>query len=166
MKIGIDIDDTLVDTSASFDNLIKKYNISFNKKFKDNWTTEEKNFIFNNYLLEILTGAKIHEGAKEVLDYLYNKGYELIIITARSNKHCENIEKLTKDMIQKENIKISEFYFGRDKKSDIAKQLNLALMIDDSKYVCNNMEEENIDYILFGDKIKNWKEVLEYIESK
>ena len=166
MKIGIDIDDTLVDTSKSFDSLIKKYNINFDKKYKDNWTKEEKEFIFSNYLSEILIRAKIKEDAKEVLNYLYNKGYELIVITARSNKYCKNIEKFTKDMIQKENIKISKFYFGQNKKSDIAKQLNLDLMIDDSEYVCDNMKKENIDYILFGDKIKTWKEVLEYIERK
>ena len=39
-------------------------------------------------------------------------------------------------------------------------------MIDDSVYVYNNMKKDNIECILFGDKIKTWKEVLKYIERK
>ena len=38
-------------------------------------------------------------------------------------------------------------------------------MIDDSVYVYNNMKKEGIDCILFGDKIKTWNEVLEYIKE-
>ena len=166
MIIGIDIDDTLVSSSESFEQLIKKYNIDFKKKFKDKWTQEEKNFIYGNYLEEILMNAKIKDNAKEVLDYLDSLGCKLIIITARSNNYCKNIEAFTKEFVKKENLRISEIYFGQGKKSDIAKELKLDLMIDDSVYVYNNMKEDNIDCILFGDKIKDWKEVLEYIERK
>ena len=166
MKIGIDIDDTLVSSSEAFDEVIKKYNDNFKKKFKDRWSEEEKNFIFKNYLKETLMRAKIKDNAKETLDCLHNLGHELIIITARGNKHCEGIEKFTIDFIKKENLKISELYFNEYKKSDLAKRLNIDLMIDDSTYVYNNMKQENIDCILFGDKIKTWKEVLEYIKDK
>jgi len=68
--------------------------------------------------------------------------------------------------MKKEKIKISEFYFAESRKSDLAKKLNLDLMIDDSDYVYNNMKKDNINCILFGDKIKTWKEVLEYIKDK
>ena len=166
MIIGIDVDDTLVNSSESFDKVIEKYNVNFNKKFKDTWTEEERNFIFSNYLEETLKSAELKEDAKEVLNYLDSKGYKLIIITARGNKHCKGIEEFTIDFFKKENIKISKFYFRQYKKSDLAKKLKIDLMIDDSNYVYNNMKEENIDCILFGDKIQSWKQVLEYIESK
>lgn len=166
MKIGIDIDDTLVSTSESFDNIIKKYNINFNKRFNDDWKEEEVDFIFNNYLEEILISAKLKEHAKEVLDYLNNLGSELFIITARNNKYCKNIEQKTIELLENENIKVSKIYFGQNKKSDLAKKLKLDLMIDDSEYVYNNMKKANIDCILFGDKINNWKDVLEYIKDK
>lgn len=166
MTIGIDIDDTLVSTSESFDELVKKYNLDFQKKFKDTWTEEEKKFIFDNYLKETLMSAKLKENAKEVISYLNNLGYKLVIITARGNNHCDGIEEFTKRFIEQEKINICEFHFGEYKKSDLAKKLNLDLMIDDSVYVCNNMKKENIECILFGDKIKTWKDVLEYIERK
>lgn len=166
MIIGIDIDDTLVSTSESFDRLVKKYNINFFKKWNDVWTEEERNFIFNNYLEEILMDAQLKDDAKEVIGYLQNKGYEIIIITARRDKYCNKIEEKTIKMLKSKDINISQIYFGQNKKSDLAKKLNIDLMVDDNIYVYNNMKEENIDCILFGDKMKTWKEVLEYIESK
>ena len=72
----------------------------------------------------------------------------------------------TIEQINKEGLKISEIYFRQVEKSNLAKKINLDLMIDDNKIVYNNMKNENIDCILFGDKIKNWKEVLEYIKRK
>lgn len=166
MKIGIDIDDTLVSTSESFDEVVKKYNLDFKKKFKDTWTEEEKKFIFDNYLKEILINAKLKENAKEVVNYLNNLGHKLVIITVRGNKYCDGIEEFTKKFIEQEKINICEFYFGEYEKSDLAKKLNLDLMIDDSVYIYNNMKKDNIECILFGDKIKTWKDVLDYIERK
>ena len=166
MVIGIDVDDTLVSTSESFDRVVKKYNINFNKKFKDDWAEDEVKFIFDNYLEEILLDAEIKEGAKEVIDYLNNKNYKLIVITARSNKYKKNIKERTIEQLQKEGINISEFYFDEYEKSLLAQKLKLDLMIDDSKYVYDNMKRVGIDCILFGDKIKTWNEVLEYIKEK
>lgn len=166
MIIGIDIDDTLVSSSESFDEVIKKYNVNFNKKFKDEWTKEEEEFILKNYMEETLINAKIKNGAKEAIDYLNSLGYKLIVITARSNRYYNTIEEKTIELINRENLKFDGIYFGQDKKSNLAKKLNLDLMIDDSYYVYNNMKKDNIDCILFGDKIKTWQEVLEYIKNK
>lgn len=61
-------------------------------------------------------------------------------------------------------MKFDKIIFNQQKKSDIAKKLELDLMIDDNIDVYNNMKEENINCILFGDKIRTWKEVLDYIK--
>lgn len=165
MKIGIDIDDTLVSTSQSFDEVIKKHGVNFNKKFKDDWNKEEKEFIFKNYLNETLINAKIKENAKEVLNELNQQGHEIIVITARTEKNCNGIEENTKKLMEDNNIKISKYYFAQYKKSDIAKQIKLDLMVDDSLNVYQNMKKEEIDCILF-DEETNWKNVLEYINKK
>lgn len=165
MRIGIDIDDTLVDTSKSFDEVIRKYNVNFSKKFKDDWTKEEKNFIFKNYLNETLENAKIKEHAKEVLDELSKQGHEIIVITARTERTCNGIEEKTKKFLEDNNIKISKYYFAQYKKSDIAKEIKLDLMVDDSLKVYENMKEAKIDCLLFEEKT-NWIDVLEYINKK
>ena len=142
MKIGIDIDDTLVSTSESFDEVVKKYNLDFKKKFKDTWTKEEKNFIFDNYLKEILMNAKLKENAKEVVNYLNDLGHKLVIITARGNKHCDGIEEFTKDFIELEKINISEIYFGEYKKSDLEYTIdNPSIASIDEKLIVHGLEE-------------------------
>lgn len=164
MKIGIDIDDTLVDTSASFNKVIKKYNVNFKKSFHDKWTQDEVEFIFKNYLKEIIFSAKFKAGAKDALKRLSDLGHELIIITARNEKNCNGIEQYTKKILT--DINISKYYFGESIKSNIAKKENLDLMIDDSMEVYKNMKSENINCILFGDKIKTWNQILKYIEKE
>jgi len=168
MRIGIDIDidDTLVSTSESFDEVRKKYNINFYKDWKDEWTKDEMNFIFNNYLEEILLNAKFKENSIEIVNHLHDLGHELIIITARSNNYCKNMKEKTLNILKEKGLRISQVYFEQRKKSDLAKQLNIDLMVDDSKFVYDNMVKDNIDCILFGDKIKTWYEVLEYIKEK
>ena len=166
MRIGIDIDDTLVSTSESFDEVRKKYNINFYKDWKDEWTKDEMNFIFNNYLEEILLNAKFKENSIEIVNHLHDLGHELIIITARSNNYCKNMKEKTLNILKEKGLRISQVYFEQRKKSDLAKQLNIDLMVDDSKFVYDNMIKDNIDCILFGDKIKTWNKVLEYIKEK
>lgn len=166
MRIGIDIDDTLVSSSESFDEVRKKYNINFSKSWKDEWTQEERDFIFNKHLDEILLGAEFKENSIKVVNHLHNLGHELIVITARSNNYAKTMKEKTLEILQKKDLKISQVYFEQNKKSDLAKQLNIDLMIDDSRYVYDNMKKDGIDCILFGDKIKTWDEVLEYIKEK
>lgn len=165
MRIGIDIDDTLTNTSESFANVVKKYNINFTKKFKDRWTKEEfESFV--PYLDEILGCAEFKEDTIKVIQKLNELGHELYIITARGNNYSKNIETITNNMLENNNLTFKEIYYNQYKKSDIAKKLNIDLMIDDNKSVYFNMQNESIDCILFGDKIKTWKEVFEYINRK
>lgn len=166
MRIGIDVDETLTDTEKSFNDVIKKYNIDFKKKYSDEWTKEERDYLLTDYCEEIISNAKLKKGAKEALDILKSKGHELIIITARCNRYSNLIEKITYDLIKDNNLKIDEIYFDDRTKSALAKRLKIDLMIDDSKKIIENMKKENIDCILFGDKIKTWEEILEYIERK
>ena len=165
MRIGIDIDDTLVSSSESYDNVVRKYNLNINKKFNETFTKEEIELVFNNYSKEILMSAEFKEDAIDVVKYLSSLGHEIFIITARSGRYSSDIPDLTRELI-KEKLNITEIYFNEWKKSDLAKKLKIDLMIDDNIFVYNNMRKENIDCILFGDKIKTWMEVLKYIKEK
>ncbi len=166
MRIGIDIDETLTDTEKSFNNVIKKYNVKFSKKYSEKWNEDEKVYLLSNFIEEILSNAVLKEGSKKAIDLLNNMGHELIVITARNNEYSNNIEAITRNLIRENKLKFSAIYFNQKIKSDIAKKLNIDLMIDDSVEVYKNMKKENIDCILFGDKIQNWSEVLEYIKGK
>lgn len=166
MRIGIDVDETLTDTEISFNEVIKKHNVDFNKKYSDYWSKDEAEYILSNFCEEIIGGAKLKEGAKEIVQKLKKDGHELFIITARSNHYSKNIKDITHSLMEDNDLEFDGYYFEQNKKSDIAKKLNIDLMIDDNINVYNNMKRENIDCILFGDKIKTWDEVLKYIERK
>lgn len=165
MRIGIDIDETITETKESFYKIIKKYNIDYKDEYI-NWIHSDLYHEIVVHLDEMFIDLKLKEDVKEVLDYLSSEGHELIAITARSNYYSQNVIDITKKYILDNNLNISNIYFKQNKKSDIAKELKIDLMIDDSIDVYNNMKEEGIDCILFGDKIKTWKQVLEYIKAK
>ena len=164
MRIGIDIDETLTDTDKSFRYISKKYNICTNKNFKIKWNEEEL-LKYSKYLSEVFKCAKLKEGVKESIDELHRLGHELYIITARNNKYCADVEDLTINMFKENNLCFDKIYFNQQLKSDIAKELGISLMIDDSVSVYNNMKEENIECIMFGKDVKSWREVLEYINK-
>lgn len=166
MRIGIDVDETLTDTEISFNEVIKKYNIKFDKKYSDKWSKKEAEYLLGNFCEEIIGEAKLKKGAKEAIKFLKDSGHELFIITARNNNYSKNIEDITRNLMKENNLEIDDYYFNQNKKSGIAKKLNIDLMIDDNINVYNNMKKVNIDCILFGDEIKNWKDVLKYIERK
>lgn len=165
MRIGIDIDETLVNTEDSFKRIVDKYNLNIKCKYRNIWTKDEFSILYP-YFTEMLGNVNLKANAKEVIEKLTNLGHEIYIITARSNKHSPRIEDVTLDMLDKNSIDVKKVYFGEDKKSTLAKKLKLDLMIDDSEYVYKNMLKEGIDCILFGDKIKTWDEVLDYINRK
>lgn len=165
MRIGIDIDDTLVSSSESFDKVVKKYKLNFNKKLKDVWTEDERTYIYKNFLKEALLSARVKTNAKKVIDELNKLGHDLFILTARGNKHCKNIEEETLEVLKTKKINISKVYYCGPKKSSLAKELNLDLMIDDNINVYNEMIKENIKCLRFGIDVKNWDEVLAYINN-
>ncbi len=164
MKIGIDIDETLTDTAKSFRYINKKYNICTDKNFKSRWSEEEL-LKYSKYLSEMFKGVKLKKGAKEAMAELHKLGHKLYIITARNNKYCARVEDLTINMLRENNLYFDEIYFNQQLKSDIAKELGISLMIDDSLSVYNNMKSENIECIMFGKDVKSWREVLEYINK-
>lgn len=165
MRIGIDVDETLVNTEESFEKIIDKYKLDVKCKYNKIWTKKEFSILYP-YFTEMLGSVSLKECVKEVLDELSKQGHELYVITARSNKYGPNIKQVTLDLLDNNELKFDGIYFGQDKKSDLAKKLNIDLMIDDNISVYNNMKKEGIDCILFGDKINNWKDVLKYIEGR
>lgn len=129
MIIGIDIDDTLTNTSELLLAYVQKYdyevlkgNGSINKekvysiingeKVKDGmgWTTEENNAFKDMYHANVLENAPIKPFAKEIINKLIEEGDEIIFITARNNKgdRISDSYSISKRLLDKNEIKYNK----------------------------------------------------------
>lgn len=157
MRIGIDIDDVITDTSASMKDYIIKYDK--NGELLDNIedimrgdasTPFIENF-FKEHFLAIAKNAKVKENAAKVIQKLFEQGNEIYLITARGEKRkiFKGSEPLTLDYLKSNHICYTDIIFNAFDKAELCKKYKIDLMIDDSIKHCEAVRNENIKSILF-----------------
>lgn len=173
MNIGIDIDDTIVDTITP----MTKYANIFNHeefgatedKFVNGlvpsahyleeifkWNEETKDKFFNKYYLQILKECKIRKNAGKVIAELKKQGHTINFITARfqSEPNC-NSEEITKETLAKYNICYDNLIMDKQKKADACKSLNIDIFIDDSYDQCKFLQSQGIKSYLITTKMND-----------
>lgn len=186
MKIGIDIDDTLIDSC----DIVREYAYKYDYKYSDdkvlinnidkiirgNFTEKEIIEFFSDYACEMGQKQPIKKGAKEIIDKLKEEGNQIYFITARSDKYYKDVNKYVKDFLDKNKIKYDKILTACSYKVDICKKENIDIMFDDAIDTCESLLENNIDAVVFNSKINitrntkckrvnNWDEVYNYIKS-
>lgn len=177
MRIGIDIDDVITDTSASIRKYIEMYENNediyehIEAVMRGEMPTENIKRFYKENSMNIFKDAKLKENAGETIRELVNDGNEIYLITARTNgKFFNGIEQLTIDLLKENNIPYTQIIFNSYDKAKICKDNNIDIMIDDSVKHCENVAKENIKTIVFtsvvNEKIKtsitranNWVEL-------
>lgn len=117
MRIGIDIDDTIVKTVDSmikyadiFDKQIGGKGINGNMGLIVNryylkalygWNDEEKNKFFDSYYKSVLEECTAIQNSADIIQKLKNEGHKIFFITAR----LINIENCDTESITKKNFK-------------------------------------------------------------
>lgn len=179
MTIGIDIDDTMTNTSESYIKYAKRYFNSTdivlinNILHGTNITSEMMDF-YDKYLLEILSKVSLKENVKEVIDELREKGHKIILISARGKVRAGQI-KVTRDYLKKFNIKVDKIIFKSIDKLNACIENNIDLIIDDSVKVLEDLKNNGIGVLLFSSisnktfktdikRVNNWIELEEYID--
>lgn len=175
MILGIDIDDTITETTI----IGNKYLTEFDNSYKDyHELSQDKYFKFLNlYLQEIVKNNVLKEGVKEAFDYFKNKGYKIVIITARNDMHTPNVKKLTKEFLDKHKIPYDKLVFddlNTGDKSKLAIENKIDIFIDDKENILDRISSvSNIECIRFtkdkNSKYKtfnNWYDIIEYIKTK
>jgi uncharacterized HAD superfamily protein len=175
MNIGIDIDDTITETSL----VGNKYITKFDNNYQDyHDLSQNKYFEFLKlYLQDIVKNNILKDGVKEALEFFKSRGYKIIFITARNDIHVPNIKKLTKEFLAKNNIYYDKLIFeevGHGDKSSLAKENNIDIFIDDKEDVLDKIAiSNNIECIRFTNDKKskyktfnNWYDIIEYIKTK
>lgn len=164
MRIGIDFDNTIVNTKETVSYFLEKYNF-------EPFNTEEDKFTFySKYIEEIGPAISVKEDAIEVLNYL-KQNNELYLITNRNNYYNPNYIEITKQYIKKHKIPIDNLYFDIYEKDKLCEDLGIDLFIDDDIDNCLSVDKCGIDVLLFGNNypglttVNSWKEVKNRLEE-
>ena len=117
MRLGIDIDDVLVDTSKLMAEYIGKNKDNENiKNYMEEIMRGEipENLIskfINSNIANILDNVQIKPHAKEVLEKL-EKTNEIIFVTSRGDEKFKGTENITLNYLERNNIKYNGIIFN------------------------------------------------------
>lgn len=175
MKIGIDVDGTLIDyydklccQAELFDFLEKNNNQGKEDAYwvqdRHMWSKETWDEFCDKYLLKLTEESNLMPGAKEVLDLLVEAGHEIILVSARGIEYDEMIT-LVEHKIQEHNLKIYKYYWKATDKLKICKDENIDVMIDDDPRICENISNNGISTLylrnIYGKKLPESKYLTE-----
>lgn len=182
MRIGIDIDDVLTDTSPKVKEYLYKYEKSgdgikyISEVMRGEMPTENIKRFFDQYVEEIYQKISIKSDAAEVLQRLSQSGHEIIFITARGEQRFKGSEKTTINFFKEFNIQYKEIIFNSFEKQVDCKKNNIDIMIDDSVKNCELVDREGIKSILYTsdvnkddktnvERVENWVELENIINN-
>lgn len=178
MRIGIDIDDVITNTSETMQEYVMKDKNS--KKIKEYMVEIMKGnpsepeivqFCTENYI-KVFKETTVKKHASEVIKRLLNEQNEVYLITARG-EHLEffkGSEKITIEFLKENDINYTGIIFNSTDKASLCKENHIDLMIDDSVAHCEDVRNVGIKSILFTslvnrdinttiERVNNWIEL-------
>lgn len=186
MRIGIDIDDTLIDSCE----IVEEYAYKHSKEYGDgsvilnnidkilrgNFTEKEMTDFFNDYACEMGSKQKVKKNAKEIIDRLKDEENSIYIITARSDRFYKDVNKYVKEFLDENNIKYDKIITSCFYKVDVCKDEKIDIMFDDAIDTCESLFDNGIDAVVFNSKlniskdtkckrVNSWDEVYNYIKN-
>lgn len=185
MRIGIDIDDTLTETSKIMTKLATEKNHLYGNELlydlanmlRGTITNPNTKRFFIDNVEEACGKAEIKKDAKEVIDMLLEDGHEIYFITARSELYFKDPYEFTKKYLEKNKINYTKLIVGHENKLNICKESGIDVFFDDAYDTTKDLYNEGIDAVLFTsvnnyylctslNRVKNWKELYEYVCNK
>ena len=187
MRIGIDIDDTIADTTNS----VIEYAIKFDKEFasgkgivdssKDipncfDWNEDETKLFFDKVFNNIVLDIPPKQNVKRALKKIREAGNKIIIITSRSHNHMIEPYEKTKKWLEINSIPFDKLIVGIKYKGPIVENEKIDIFIDDSvgqcTYIVDNYDKVDVIILNKGTnktnnnkiiRAENWNEIEEFI---
>jgi len=183
MKIGIDIDDTITETSEYLKVLISKYDKEYNYELSSSiekimrgiLDTPKLQKFYHDHAVELIRGVKLKDDVKDTIDYLIQEGCEIYFITSRSDMYFGNAYKETKEYLDKNKIKYDKLLVGQGNKVKACEDEKIDIMIDDSISTCELINTKlgkdslvynsnlNIEKETNCKRFSEWSELKDYI---
>lgn len=176
MTIGIDIDDTLTNTSELLLAYAQKYDYEYLKRdsslskekvfsitngnsLEDGmlWTKQQSDSFKDEYHECVLENAPIKPFAKEIIDKLIQEGNTIFFITARNNKgdRISDSYSTSKKLLENNQIKYHKLITECSDKLSICKENNIDLFIDDKLETCLELKDNGITSLLMNTPLNN-----------
>lgn len=168
MNIGIDIDDTIANTTQMLDIYAKKYTEnSLKREFKLSeieildpmwarhlygWTIEENDKFWDKYYEKIMESLNPKDNAIEIINELAKEN-NIIIISARWDRENGIIGKITKEWLEKYNVNYYKQFIGYLDKRKIVTENNIDVFIDDNYKTCKSIHEMGIRTLLMNSRL-------------
>ena len=178
LTIGIDIDNTITNTSIYSNTLLKKdplYNSKNN--YRELNKEEIKNFL-TKYIESIVESVLVKEDVIDTLSYWKNKGYKIVFITARGAEKTDNYTSLKSTFLTslyfaKNNIPFDELVFFQEEKGAACLNEFVDIFIDDKENVLDVVAKKGIKTLRISEEkveskhklVQNWQEIRKYIDS-
>ena len=177
MRIGIDIDDTITETSSLIEQIIYDNNIyNVSSDFDSYSDIELKTYddIIRENIDNIMKNCPIKKDAIEVLKYIKDMGHEIYIITARDNYYSPNVFDITVSFLKEHGIIYDKLIFNCKEKKVVCIDSKIDIMLDDRGSFIESLKDTNTKGILFSsihnekydcDRVNNWLEFKEIIDN-
>lgn len=178
LTIGIDIDNTITNTSIYSNTLLKKdplYNSKNN--YRELNKEEIKNFL-TKYIESIVESVLVKKDVIDTLSYWKNKGYKIVFITARGAEKTDNYTSLKSTFLTslyfaKNNIPFDELVFFQEEKGAACLNEFVDIFIDDKENVLDEVAKKGIKTLRISEEkveskhklVQNWQEIRKYIDS-
>lgn len=181
MNIGLDIDNVI----SSFDNaLLKEYlkhdkqlrntgiineNASYIRREMFDWSKEEDEKFYKENIERIAINLKPINRASEIIKKLKEDGNKIYIITGRENGEYTNPREMTKNWLEKYDIRYDKLIFT-DAYDNHAKTVeciknNIDIMVEDSTRICKDLNENGIKVLQMETRFNERIEGVERVNS-
>lgn len=195
MKIGIDVDDTIVDTITPMIKYADIYNVEVlgGKPTNDilgkihtahyldelyGWDRKTKFDFFDVYYKNILKECKPLPNAAEAIRKLKQDGHEIYFVTARFSKinDCDSAQ-ITKNTLTENKIPFDGVVFNADDKAKVCEENGIKVFIDDSLESCKKISRIGSKAYLMStimndgleskpvERVNNWDEIYNKIQQ-
>ena len=181
MNIGIDIDDTIVDTYETLLKLISmKYSLDYNNlinkklNYSDIWKQLKDFDKVNKDLFSIMVrSVKIKENVIDVFNKLKKDGHNIVLISARNYKDYTTPYETTYDFLIKNKIPFDKLIVDVKNKGEKCLAEKIDIFIDDNTKNCKDVSSVGINTLQFNAlfneakdefrKVYSWNEVYDII---
>ena len=166
MVIGIDIDDTSVQTNKKALEIIKREHISDSVTYYEQ--LDDLSGFIHSYFKEIVLTAELFDGVKETIKKLRDEGNTIIIVTSRAFQRGADTEEDTIGYLRDQNVEYDKIYLRAPDKLDICLKESVDLFIDDKEKTLIPLSEAGIRCIKFMshetgesqfETVNNWHDI-------